>query len=145
MFDFDKVAELPTQVAPLYPTSLPALACSTCAHLLVAHFKPVRPSVCPAFPCQPAASCDHTWGRSRAFHTSLNFEQATAHPAPVPVPSLSGLVVRIFFALQDKVFRAYTSRAPPSPHTQIHTHSVGYTSIINQYSSIFVRRSLPLD
>lgn len=58
VFDFDKVAELPTQVAPpstpllVFPPALPALACSTCAHLLVAHFKPVRPSalLCSALP-----------------------------------------------------------------------------------------------
>lgn len=43
VFDFDKVAELPTQVAAAHlpPTHSLARPCSSCAHLLVAHFKPV--------------------------------------------------------------------------------------------------------
>lgn len=118
VFDFDKVAELPTQVASPYPSLLPP-----CAHLLVAHFKPACRKL------WPYCGCGLEGSRSRAFHTSLNFEQATAHPA-LPCPALSqppSTCLSVFFALQDKVFRAYTSRVllplptiyPPS---RIHLH-----------------------
>lgn len=80
VFDFDKVAELPTQVASSPHCPCPSLL-PHCAHLLVAHFKPACRKL------WPYCGCGLQGSRSRAFHTSLNFEQATAHPA-LPCPTL---------------------------------------------------------
>lgn len=129
------------------PSASPAFACSTCAHLLVAHFKRVHlpSSALPCLACLPQVVTILGAGVEYSIlHWTLN-RPPHILPQSLPHPSLAWCFVFRIFCIAGQSFQSThkQSRAPPAP--QIHIHSVGYTSIINQYSSIFVRRSLPLD
>lgn len=140
VFDFDKVAELPTQVAAAHlpPTHSLARPCSSCAHLLVAHFKPVCRKLWPysgGVDGEGAAGDEHSilhWTLNRPPHI------LPCLTLPGPRPHAFQYFLHCWTKFSEHTQAEY-SPLLPSPT------AVEYTSIINQYSSIFVRRSLPLD
>lgn len=127
---------------PQYPSCPTCLSLLDLCALISCAFQ-ARPSVCPALPClasQPqvvtilGAGVEHS-----ILHWTLN-----RPPHILSHPCLAWWFV-YFLHCRTKFSEHTQAEHLLPPHTQIHTHSVGYTSIINQYSSIFVRRSLPLD